>query len=351
MKKLLYLSTLILVMLQILMPSGVMAQTSGYKIVKRIQIGGEGGGDYMFADTAARRLYVSHAERLCVIDLDNNTVIGEIANTPGIHGIALAPDLGRGFTSNGGDDSVTIFDLKTLATIDKVKATGTNPDCIVYDPASHRVFTFNRKSGNTTVIEASSGKVISTIDLKGHSEYATTDNKGRVYVAVDDSSAIDVFDSLSLRMEQWPVAACRGTPGPVGPVGLSIDRENRRLFASCRNSIMAVVDGESGRVVATLPIGSGSDGSAYDPGTHLAFSANGGDGTMTVVHEDTPEKFTVLETVVTEPRAKTIAIDEKTHRVYLPSSKIGSVTPPTPDNPKPKKDIISGSFAILVLDR
>lgn len=344
MKKLLHLSGCLLFILVGILPGRVQSQTSGYRIVKRIEIGGEGGWDALTADAAARRLYVSHGTKVHVIDTDKNAVIGEIPNTPGVHDIALAPDLGRGFTSNGRDSSVTVFDLKTLTTITTIKVTGRNPDAIAYDPTSHRIFTFNGGSANATAIDAASGAIAGTIALGGRPEFAVADGRGRMYVNLEDSSAVVAFDARTLKVEaRWPLA-----PGE-GPSGLGMDPEHRRLFACCSNKLMVVLDADSGRVVATLPIGSRVDGNAYDPATRLAFSSNG-DSTLTVVHEDTPNQFTVLENVVTRPGARTMALDEKTHRIYLPTAQFGPPPAPTPERPHPRPSVVPGSFAILVLE-
>ena len=298
----------------------------GYHLTRTIPVGGEGGWDYLTVDAAAHRLYVSHATRVEVIDTQNNTVVGAIPDTPGVHGIALAPELGRGFTSNGRAGTVTVFDLKSLAVITTIKVTGDKPDAIAYEPTSRRIFTFNGDSANATAIEAATGKVLGTLALDGGPEFAVADGKGRMYVNIEDKALLVAFDASTLEIKgRWPLAPCQT------PTGLGIDREHRRLFVGCRSKVMAVVDADSGRVITTLPIGGGVDAVAYDPATALVFASNG-EGTVTVVHEDSPEKFTLVGNIPTKPGAKTLALDAATHRIYLSVAE-------------------AGTFEILVLER
>src|ERR1051325_9858406 len=255
---------------------------TGYHLLKRIEVGGEGGWDYLTVDSAARRLYVSHATRVVVIDVDKGSVVGEIPDTKGVHGIAIAPELGRGFTSNGAAATATIFDLKTLNVLGQVK-TGTNPDAIIYDPASRRVFAFNGRSNDATAIDAASGNVAGTLAVGGKPEFAVADGKGMVYVNIEDKSEIVAIDSNKLTVKaRWPLA-----PGEE-PSGLAMDRKARRLFAVCSNKKMIVMNADDGHVVADLPTGGGTDAAAFDPETNLAFSSNG-EGTLTVVREDSPD--------------------------------------------------------------
>jgi DNA-binding beta-propeller fold protein YncE len=298
----------------------------GYRLARTIAVGGEGKWDYLTVDAAAHRLYVSHATRVEVIDTEKNAVVGAIPDTPGVHGIALAPEFGRGFTSNGQAGTVTVFDLESLAVITTVKVTGDKPDAIIYEPTSRRIFTFNGDSANATAIDAATAKVVGTIALGGGPEFAVADGKGRVYVNLEAAATLVAFDARSLEINgRWPLAPCQT------PTGLGIDREHRRLFAGCRSKVMAVVDADSGRVIMTLPIGAGVDAVAYDPATALVFASNK-EGTVTVVHEDSPEKFTLLGNVSTKPGAKTLALDGATHRIYLSTAE-------------------AGMFEILVLER
>jgi DNA-binding beta-propeller fold protein YncE len=321
------------------------AQTSGYHIAKRIAVGGEGGWDYLTVDAAARRLYVSHATHVVVVDLAADSVIGDIPNTPGVHGIAIAADLGRGFVSSGRDSSVTIFDLRTLAIIARVNVGGRNPDAIVYEPVTHRVFTMNGGSANATAIDASSGAVAGMVTLNGRPEFAVADGQGKIFANLEDSSAVVAFDARTLQVvSRWPLAPCEE------PSGLAMDRAHRRLFSVCSNRMMAIMDANTGRVITTLPTGSGTDGAAFDPGTGLAFSSNG-EGTLTVVREETPDRFSVVDNVQTQRSARTVGLDERTHRVFLSAAEFGTAPSPTPEQLRPRPPIVPGSFAILVLDR
>jgi DNA-binding beta-propeller fold protein YncE len=289
------------------------AAATGYHIVGEIQIGGEGGWDYLTVDSAARRLYVSHATHVVVVDVDSNKVVGDIADTPGVHGIAIAPESSRGFVSNGRGNNVTIFDLKTLKT-DGTVATGENPDSIRYDSVSGRVFAFNGRSKNATAIDAKSGTVAATIPLPGKPEFSVADGKGHVYVNIEDTNEIVEIDAAKATvLKKYSLSPCDG------PSGLAIDVKTRRLFSACSNRVMAISDPDAGKVVATPAIGAGSDGAAFDPGTGYAFSSNG-DGTLTIVQQ-TGGKWDVLENIATERGARTIAVDEKTHKVYLPTAK------------------------------
>lgn len=313
----------------------------GYKVVNTFKVGGDGGWDYLIADAAARRLYVSRATHVIVLDIDSGKTVGDIADTPGVHGIALAPELGRGFTSNGREGTVSIFDLKTLATISKVKA-GENPDAILYDPATQRVFTFNGRSQDSTAIDAAKGTVLGTIKLDGKPEFAASDGKGEIFVNIEDKSELTAIDANKLVVKStWPLAPCES------PSGLSMDRKNRRLFAGCEK-MMAVVNADTGKVLATPAIGDGVDATRFDDETGLAF-ASCGEGVLTVVREESPEKFSVAENVPTQQGARTMALDSKTHNVYLVTAKFGPPPAPTADNPHPRHSILPDSFVVLVV--
>jgi hypothetical protein len=317
---------------------------SGYHVARRITLGGEGGWDYLTVDTAAHRLYVSRSTHVMVVSTDNEGVVGDIPNTPGVHGIALAPDLGRGFTSNGRDSSVTIFDLKTLAVIQRVHVPARNPDAIMYEPTSRRVFTFNGGSASATAIDATNGNVVGTVPLSGKPEFAVHDGKGMVYVNIEDRSEIMAFEARTLDIKaHWPLAPC------TEPSGLAIDREHQLLFSGCDNALMAVTNIATGRVMASLPIGKGVDATAYDPATLTAFSSNG-EGTLTVVKGNVSGVFTVAETVPTQKSARTMALDERTHRIYTVAAEFGAAPAPTTENPRPRPPMVPGSFVILVLE-
>ena len=295
--------------------AAALSAATGYHILSEIKIGGEGGWDYLTVDSAARRLYISHATHVVVVDVDKNAVVGDIPDTPGVHGIAIAPDLGKGFISNGRGNNVTIFDLKTL------KATGTvatemNPDAIRYDAVSKRVFAFNGRSRSATAIDAKTGMAIGNIPLPGKPEFAQADGKGKVYVNIEDTNEIVEIDAATATVtKKYALTGCEG------PSGLAIDTKTRHLFSVCGNRVMAVSDPDKGTVVATPPIGAGSDCVIFDAGTGYAISANG-DGTMTVVQQ-TGGKYDVVENIATERAARTIALDEKTHRVYTPTAAYG----------------------------
>ena len=328
----------------LLLAATVFAAASGYHLIRKIPLGGEGGWDYLTFDSDSGRLFISRATHVIVLDTASGKVVGDIPDTAGVHGIALAPELGRGFTSNGRAGTVTIFDVKTLAVIGFLNA-GQNPDAIVYDPASKRVFAMNGRSHDATAIDAATGKVVATIPLDGKPEFAVADGRGRVYVNLEDKSQLLAIDSRKLEVvARWPLAPCEA------PTGLAMDRDHRRLFAGCGNRLMAVVAADSGKVVATLPIGSGVDATAFDPGLQYAYASNG-EGTLTVVHEDAPDKFTIVEDVPTQRGARTMALDPGTHQVYVVTADFGPPPPPTPGQPRPRPTIVPNTFVVLVLGK
>ena len=318
-------------------PSG-----AAYHPLKRIVLGGEGGWDLLTVDAEARRLYIPRSSHILVVDADSCKIIGDILDTPGVHGVAVAQDLGRGFSSNGGDSSATIFDLKDLKPLGKVR-TGIRPDAIVYDPASRRVFTMNAGSRDATAIDAVHGKVAGTVILGGRPELAAVDGKGRLYVNLEDSSAVAVVDTRALKVvAHWSLA-----PG-LEPTGLALDREHQLLFAVCGNQLMVVMSAVDGKVVTTLPIGNGVDGVVFDPEKGLAFSSNG-EGSLTVVKEEAPDRLRVLDTVSTQTGARTLALDERTHRLFLVTAEFGPVPEPTAEHPHPRRPTVPGSFVLLVV--
>ena len=290
--------------------------TGGYHVTRKIPIPGQGGWDYLAVDEGARRLYVSHGTQVEVLDVDSGAIVGKIANTPGVHGIAIAPELGRGFVSDGQSSTVTIFDLKTLKTIAEVPV-GKKPDAIIYDPATSRVFAFNGDSNSATAIQAADGKVAGTVDLGGGPEFAVADGSGYVYDNVEDASVVLKINARSLKVEQrWPTAPC------ASPSSIAMDRPNRRLFIGCRSKVMAVMNADTGQVITTLPIGDHVDSTAYDPESRLIFNSNG-EGTITVIRQDSPDKYSAVETVKTLPKAKTMALDRKTHQLFLSTAEAG----------------------------
>jgi YVTN family beta-propeller protein len=322
------------------------AGPSGYHISRQVKLGGDGGWDYLTVDSQARRVYISRGTHVMVVDADTATVVGDIPNTPGVHGIAIVPELNKGFTSNGREGTSTIFDLKTLKELGRVTV-GKNPDAIAYDPASKRVFTFNGGSQDATAIDAKTGTVAGTIPLGGKPETGVADEKGHIYVNVEDKDEIVAVDSNKLTVEaHWSLA-----PGKE-PSGLAIDRKHRRLFAGCGGSnTMVVVNADNGKVVASLPIGVGVDACGFDPETGYAFSSNGRDANLTVVHEDSPDKFSVVENVSTQRGARTMALDTKTHQVYLVTAEYGPAPAPTTAQPRPRPQMIPGSFTLLIVGR
>ena len=321
----------------------VAAAGPGYHVIKTYKLGGEGGWDYLTVDASARRFYISRGTHVIVLDADSGKNVGDIPDTPGVHGIALATELGKGFVSNGREGTVTVFDIKTLVPIGSKIKVGENPDAILYEPATKRVFTFNGRSQDSTAIDAASGKVLGTIKLDGKPEFAASDAKGEVFVNIEDKSELTVIDPNKLEVKtKWPLAPC------TEPSGLALDRKNRRLFVGCDNKMMAVVDADSGKVLATPAIGEGVDATAYDDETGLAF-ASCGEGVLTVVREDSPQKFSVVENVKTEPGARTMALDTKTHNVFTVTAKFGPPPAATADNPHPRRTILPDTFEVLVL--
>jgi DNA-binding beta-propeller fold protein YncE len=313
-----------------------------YRFLKEIKVGGDGGWDYLSIDSAGRRLYLSHATKAVVVDLDKGTVVGEIEDTPGIHGIAVAPELGRAFTSNGGEAKASIVDLKTLKTISKA-STGQNPDAILYVPGRQEVYTFNGRGRSATVFGAKSGEVVATIPLGGKPEFAVFDPEAkRIYCNLEDKSEVAAIDADAHSVAAtWPIA-----PGE-GASGMAIDLKNHRLFLGCDNKLMVMMNSQDGKVVATVPIGQGVDANAFDPATGLAFSSNG-EGTVTIAHEDGPDKLTVVQTLTTTRGAKTMALDPKTHQIYLGAAEYEKAAAGAPGKKGQRPKIIPGSFKVLV---
>jgi len=312
-----------------------------WAVVDHIQIGGLGGWDYLVAEPETGRLFVSHARQVVVVDLKTKSIIGSIAAN-GVHGIALAPELDRGFISNGADGKIDVFDLSTLKILDSLPA-GMNPDAICYDPATKRVFAFNGKSGTATVIDAAAEKVVGEIQLGGKPEFAAADLRGAVFDALEDKGEILKINATTLAIEQrWSL------PEGSEPSGLAIDSANERLFIGCENQTMIVLDGTSGKVMSTLPIGAGVDACVYDPIGKRAF-ASCGDGTLTVIQQTDKDTYAVIEKATTEPRARTMAFDPTTGTAYLPDARFGPLPAPTADQPKPRPPIVPDSMEILVV--
>ncbi len=325
-----------------LIATAAAAQGPGYSVRKTIAIGGQGGWDYLAVDTAGNRLFVSHGTQVEVVDLARDSVIGVIPNTPGVHGIALAYALGKGFVSAGRDSTVTIFDLKTLAVQERVNVGARNPDAIAYDPSSKRVFTFNGGSASATALDAASGKVIGTIALSGKPEFWATDGKGRMYVNIEDKGTLVAFDPRALKvLAEWPLTGCEE------PSGLGFDAAHGRLFPVCGNGKMLVVDAMKGDILATLPIGQGVDGGGYDAARGYAF-ASAGEGKLTIVGEE-KGAWKVLQDVPTARGARTMAVDPRTHLVYLSTAEYGPRPDSTAAEPRPRPPVLPGTFKVLVV--
>jgi DNA-binding beta-propeller fold protein YncE len=329
----------------ILLSVCTLAAAPGLHVTKSYKLGGEGGWDYLTIDKDSRRLFISHSTHVLVVDADSGKQVGEIPDTPGVHGIALAKDLQRGFVSDGREGTVSIFDLETLKPITKVKAVGENPDAILFDPATKRVFTFNGRSHDSTAIDAAKGEILGRIALGGKPEFAVSTSVGEIFVNIEDKSEIVALDPKELKVKaRWPLAPCEE------PSGLAIDIKNRRLFSGCDNKMMAVVNADTGKIITTLPIGEGVDANAFDPETALAF-ASCGDGSLTVVREDSPDKFSVVQNVPTARGARTMALDPKTHQIFLVTAKFGPPPAPTADQPHPRPAILPDTFELLVVGK
>jgi YVTN family beta-propeller protein len=326
----------------VLIFAGTASAQNNYKVQRRMPVGGEGGWDYIKVDPDAHRIYVARGDHMMIVDEMSGKVVGDLPNTKGIHGAAIAADLNKGYTSNGGAATVTVFDLKTLKPISEIKTTGDNPDSIIYDPATKRVFTMNGRSNNSTVIDATTDKVVGTVDLGGRPEEPTLDGRGNMFVNLEDKSSIMEFDTKTLAKKGvWSLAPCDG------PSALAADTKNRRLFAAC-DKMIAVMNMDTGKVVATPAIGGDPDGNGFDPGTGLIF-ATVREGFVSVIHEDTPDKYTVVGNVQTQFGARTMALDPKTHHVFTETADFKAAGQPTPDNPRPRAQPIPNTFVIIEL--
>jgi YVTN family beta-propeller protein len=322
--------------------SGDSTHVSEYSIVNRIPLTGDGGWDYCAVDDSTGRLFVSHGTQVQVVDPDTRRETGAIPDTRGVHGTALVRGLNKAYISDGKDTAVTVADLTTLAVLKKIHVSGLNPDAIVYDPFSGCVFTFNGKSGSASVIDTKSDSVVATIPLGGKPEFPAADGRGKLYVNLEDKNRVAVINTKSMRIEKsWPTG-----PGRE-PSAMAIDTVAHRLFIGCHNRMMVVMDAVSGRVIATPPIGSGVDAAVFDPGTQRAFSSNG-DGTVTVIQQSSGGKsYAVLENIITQKGARTMALNPKSHVLYLPDAEFDAAPAPTTDNPKPRAPVKPGSFMVL----
>jgi len=313
--------------------------SSGYHVVKTVSIPGDEGWDYITVDAAARRVYISHGSHVVVMNADTYAIEGDVPDTQGVHGIALAPDLGRGFISAGRANTAVIFDIKSLKTLSTAK-TDANPDAIVYDAVSKRVFTLNGRGQHTTAINGADGTVAGTLALGGKPEFAQADGKGSIFVNIEDTNQLVQFDAQKItETHRWPLAPCKS------PSGLAMDLKNRRLFAVCDENVMAVVNADTGAVVATPKICDGPDAAGFDPATGYVF-ASCGDGNLTVIHQDSPDKYTVVENVPTKRSARTMGLDLKTHTVFLPAAEFDA-----PAAGERRGKMKTGSFGIVVVSK
>ncbi|MGC2634709.1 MAG: hypothetical protein WA215_10910 [Candidatus Cybelea sp.] len=334
---------IVLAALLVATPAAAAESVVSYQLAQTYLLGGTGGWDYLTYDSDSHRLFVSQATHVMVVDPRTGSIVGDVPNTPGVHGIALAPNLGKGFTSNGTDGTVTVFSLSTLATIATIQTGAKNPDGIAYDPATSRVFTFNGGSNDATVIDARTNAVVATIPLGGRPEFPAVDGRGMVYDNVASTSEIVAIDARSAKITaRFPLGSCQH------PSGLSIDAQHRRLFAACTGA-MGIVDADSGKVVATIPTGAGTDATRYDPASGLAFASNGRDATLTVVHEDAPNQFTLVQNATTVLGARTMELDPQTGDVYLVTAKL--IANPHPTSYRDRYTVVPGTFELLVMHR
>lgn len=313
------------------------ASDPGYHLLKTIALTGDGGQDYLAIDESARRLYVTHGTQVEVIDLDSEQPAGKIEGMNGVHGVALARQLGHGFITSGLTKTVKMFDLKTLQSLADIPVAADGPDGIVYDPATDRVFAFEHKGSGMTVIDAKDGKVLKDMPLAGQAEFPVVDGKGTVWDIIEDKSLVLKIDAKEMKvLAEWPIA-----PGCEGPSGLAIDLANRRLFAGCNNEKMSVLDADSGKILQTLPIGVHIDAVAYDPRTKLIFNANR--STVTIIHQDSPDQYSVVQNLETLQGTNTLALDVKTGKIYLSTAKYG---PPATPEGRPVR--LPGTFMVAV---
>jgi DNA-binding beta-propeller fold protein YncE len=319
------------------------AAPAAYHVTRDIKLGGDGRWDFVTLDSVSNRLFIARQTRVMVVDEATGKVLAEIPGLNGAHGTALAYSTGHGFATSGHDSSVIMFDLRSLRVLARIKAAD-DADAVLYDPASKRVFTFNGDANSATALDPEAGKVLGTIDLEGKPEVGVSSGGGRLYVNIEDKGELAEVDPVNLRVvRRWPLKGCEE------PTGLAMDRAHGLLFSVCHSKVMVVSDVRAGRTISSLPIGAGVDGAAFDPGTSLAFASNG-DGTITVVHEDSPTTFHVVSNAITRPGARTMTIDPRTHRLYTVTADFGETPAPTESEPRPRPSIVPGTFSLLTLD-
>jgi DNA-binding beta-propeller fold protein YncE len=322
----------------------VLAADSQFAIATQWKLGGAGGWDYLTLDAGGKRLFVTRGDRVDVVDTASGKMLGSIANTVGVHGVALAPALGRGFASNGRGEGVTVFEIDSLKPVSEVKLSGKNPDAIYYDAPTQHVFTFNARTSDASVIDGRTLAVLATIPLAGKPEFMAGDGHGQLFVNIEtEAGQLQVIDTATLK-----VSATWSLPGCSSPSGLALDAAHRRLFSVCDARVMAVTDADSGRQVAKITIGDGPDAAAFDPALGLAYSSNGESGTLTVVHEDDPNHFRVVATLPTQATARTMALDPTTHRIYLAAADVAPAPPAPEGQARPRRSMVPESFVIVV---
>jgi DNA-binding beta-propeller fold protein YncE len=323
-----------------LLSAPLLAQSApSYHVTHRYLLGGAGRWDYIVPDPSSHRLYIARQDRLMVVDEDNGKLLGEVHDVHGAHGTAIVPKTGHGFVTSSEDKSVVMFDLKTFKVLGRIPA-AEDADAALYDAPSNRVFTLNGDAHSSTVIDPRSGTLITNIDLGGKPEYGVSAGDGKVYVNINDKSEIAEIDAKTATVvRRWSTAPCKQ------PTPLAIDKVHHRLFSGCRSGVMAISDYVAGKVVATVPIGKGVDGAGYDPGTGNAFASNA-DGTLTVIHQDSPDQYHVVQTVATPIGSRNMGLDPTTHRLYLVSAKFG----PAPADGKGKKPVLPGTFTLLTIE-
>ena len=317
---------------------------AGYHVVRQIPLRGDGRWDLLAFDTAGHRLFIARQDRIMVVDPENGKLLGEIPGLHGAHGVALDYSTGHGFATSGRDSSISMFDMRTLRVLGRATVAD-DADAVLYDPVSKEVFTFNGDANSASVLDPATGKALAAIPLGGKPEFGVSDGAGKLFVNLEDQSALVEINPAARRVtRRWSLAPC------TDPTGLAIDLQHHRLFSGCHNKVMAISDALAGKVIATVPIGAGVDAAAFDPGAQLAFASNG-EGTITVIREDNPAAFRVVFTVPTKQGARTMALDGKSHRLYTVSADFGATPAPTGDDPHPRPSIVPGTFTLLVLER
>ena len=315
-----------------------------YHIAHEVKVPGDEGWDYLTFEQGGHRLFIAHGTQVTVVDTDQLAATGAVADTPGAHGVALAPDVGHGYVSAGRSSTIVVFDLKSLARLKEIKSTGENPDAIIYDAPTQRVFAFNGRGRNATVIDAKTDQVVGTIALDAKPEFAVSDGKGHVYVNLEDKNSLAQIDP-----QRQAVTAVWKIDGCEEPSGLAMDVQGQRLFAGCGNKVMAVVDATSGRTLGTAPIGEGVDATAWDPHIRLAF-ASCGEGVLTVIALSASGAPEVAQSLATQRGARTMALDERSHRIFLVTANFGPPPAATPEHPHPRPAILPGTFRLLVVE-